>query len=177
MAIALLVYLAGQYVMAKAGLDNEISYVAHADTISVATSSIPVEQLETKLDTIVWDGESESHTMQDGEIFPTFDPTKAMYAQCILVGGKQPKDCLSYGPRQEKIGTIEYYWPFLHNGQTLTDKEARDIAEGNDTSKRFFLDCAENIKECADNWATFEQRKTEGQIYLDLIREAKQINL
>lgn len=139
--------------------------------------SISVEELENRLDAIVWGGESEKKVMAEGEIFPTFDPSKAMYAQCIKIGGTQPKDCLSYGPRQEKIGTIEVYWPKLHSGETVSDKRAREIAEDNVLSRRFFLDCAEYAKGCADNWTTFTAHKPEGQIYLDLIRQAKGITL
>lgn len=141
------------------------------------TPSVSVEELENRLDAIVWGGESEKKVMAEGEIFPTFDPSKAMYAQCIKIGGTQPKDCLSYGPRQEKIGTIEVYWPKLHSGETVSDKRAREIAEDNDMSRRFFLDCAEYAKGCADNWTTFTAHKPEGQIYLDLIRQAKGITL
>ena len=134
---------------------------------------LSVEQLEEKLDAIVWQGESKGHTMAEGEIFPTFDPSSKMYEQCIRIGGKQHKDCLSYGPRQEKIGTIQHYWPQLHDGEKISDKEARDIAEGNESSRRFFLDCAVKIKGCANNWTAFNNNKDIGQIYIDLIREAQ----
>lgn len=174
-------YLLGTFITIKF-TPSEITATAHADTRSPELKGLTIEQLENKLDAIVWGVESTGKvgkglTMEEGEIFPTFDPSKAMYAQCIKIGGKQPKDCLSYGPRQEKIGTIEYYWPKLHDGATITDSDARDVAENNQNSKRFFLDCSVQIKGCADNWTSFSNHKTEGQIYLDLIREAKGITI
>ncbi len=182
LAAIALVYLSGVFIYAKftpAEIVAAYQPIAHADTASTTKElqGLTVAQLEEKLDAIVWGGESQKNVMDDGEIFPTFDPSPSMYAQCIKIGGKQNKDCLSYGPRQEKIGTIEAYWPKLHTGTKITDKDARDIAESNENSKRFFLDCSEQIKGCADNWTTFENHKDEGQIYLDLIREAKSIVL
>jgi hypothetical protein len=134
--------------------------------------SVGLAELEERLDEIVWGGESQKLVMDEGDIFPVFDPSPSMYARCAKIGGKQHKDCISYGPRQEKIGTIQYYWPMLY-GETLTDKEARDVAEGNESSRRFFLDCAVQIKGCANNWTTFRPHAVEGQIYIDLIREIK----
>ena len=154
---------------------NTVSYtapIAEAAEIEVLT----VAQLEARLDAIVWKGESGAHTMEDGEIFPVFDPSSSMYQQCIRIGSRQHKDCISYGPRQEKIGTIQHYYPILY-GKTVSDREARDIAEGNESSKRFFLDCAVKIKGCANNWTTFAKHQVEGQLYIDLIREAKGITI
>ena len=174
------VYLTGMYISVRfmpaeiVAINNP---VAHADTVKQEVQGLTTQQLEDKLDAIVWGGETDKYNMADGEILPVFDPPASMYNQCIKIGGKQNKDCLSYGPRQEKIGTIEAYWPKFNNGAKLTDKDARDIAESNDGSKRFFLDCAEQVKGCADNWTTFENKKDEGQVYLDLIRKARGIKI
>lgn len=149
-------------------------FIAHAEELPIEPS-LTIEQLEAKLDAIVWGGESEKLVMGEGDIFPVFDPSSSMYERCAKIGGKQHKDCISYGPRQEKIGTIQYYWPKLYDGKTLTDREARDVAEGNESSRRFFLDCAVKIVGCANNWTTFQKHAVEGQVYIDLIREAKGI--
>lgn len=140
--------------------------------------SLSVAELEAKLDAIVWGIESDGHVMQDGEIFVTFDPPQSWpIEKCLKVGGKVNEECYSHGPRQEKISLIQSNWPTLHSGETITEKAARDVAEGNETSRLFFLQCSEYVKGCAAKWTSFETHKTEGQIYLDLIRETKGINL
>lgn len=159
-----------------------IAPIVAAAEVKEDVASLSVEQLEAKLDAIVWGIESERHVMKDGETFQTFDPPiswsqEKVIERCLRTGGKVNDECYSYGPRQEKIPTIQLFWPKLHKGEPLTDREARDIAESNDGSHRFFLDCAEYIKGCADNWTSFANHKTEGQIYLDLIREAKGIEI
>ncbi len=165
-----------------------ISYVApKAEAATIIPVGLSVEQLEAKLDAIVWGIESTGKVgkgveMKEGETYTTFDPplswTDAQkMARCLKTGGKVNQECYSNGPRQIKIPTLQNYWPKLHDGETISEKNARDIAESNDGSRRFFLDCAEKIKGCADNWTSFTKHKTEGQIYLDLIREAKQITL
>lgn len=154
-----------------------LQYVApEAEADEIPTPSLSVEELENKLDAIVWGGETDHLIMDEGDIFPVFDPSPSMYQTCARIGGKQHKDCISYGPRQEKIGTIQHYYPQLY-GKEVSDREARDIAEGNESSRRFFLDCAVQIKGCANNWTAFNNKKQEGQIYIDLIREAKGIEI
>lgn len=158
--------------------EHVLSYVAPEIVFAaeVKGEGLTVEQLEAKLDAIVWHGESKGLVMEEGDIFPVFDPSQSMYQKCIKIGGKQHKDCLSYGPRQEKIGTIQHYYKKLYDKE-VSDREARDIAEGNESSRRFFLDCAVKVKGCANNWTAFNNHKTEGQLYIDLIREAKGIKI
>lgn len=165
---------------------SSLHYIAKEAEAAVMPS-LSVEQLEAKLDAIVWGIESngrvgEGIKMEEGEIFQTFDPPMSWtqeqrIARCLKTGGKIDQECYSFGPRQIKIPTLKSYWAKLYDGQILTDKEARDIAESNDGSRRFFLDCAEKIRGCAENWGSFMKHRTEGQIYIDLIREARGITL
>lgn len=161
---------------------TQLHYVAKAEAAELPGKGLSLEQLEAKLDDIVWGKESDNYTMKEGDIFETFDPASSEYQRCITKGGRQPKYCLSRGPRQIKLTMIQTYWPQMHNEQ-ITDKEGRDIAEGNESSRRFFLDCAATIGtptdpyKCAEEWTSFNRRATEGQIYIDLIREARGITI
>lgn len=158
---------------------NTFIPVAEADEIKPGMS---VEVLEAKLDEIVWGKESQSYVMQEGDIFETFDPADSEYQKCTKVGGRQPKYCLSRGPRQIKLSMVQTYWPKMH-GKSLSDKEGRDVAEGNESSRRFFLDCAVTVGtkadpyKCANEWTTFKKNGVRGQIYIDLIREAKGVTI
>jgi len=143
---------------------------------------LSVEQLETKLDALVWMEESKNHVMKEGEIFQTFDPPQSwvddgtVVSKCFKRGGKVNQECYSNGPRQTKLPTLIGKWKELH-GVEITEKEARDIAEGNESSRRFFLDCAIKVKGCAKLWTGFRKHEAEGQLYINLIREAKGIKI
>lgn len=165
---------------------SEETKFARPVAVAAVMPSLSVEQLEAKLDEIVWGIESDRHVMEEGEIFMTFDPPQSWpLEKCLKVGGKANDECYSHGPRQEKISLIQTNWPTLHSGEKITEKGARDVAEGNDSSRQFFLQCSEYVKGCAVKWtsATVPTKdgervvKPEVQIYIDLIREAKGIVL
>lgn len=127
-------------------------YTAQRALAAEIPRDITLEEAKAELDAIVWGIESGGHVMEEGEIYETFDPNRAEYESCIKRGGKQPKYCLSRGPRQIKLVMLHNYWPQLHEGATLTDKEAREIAEGNESSYKFFMDCSIRIQGCVGNW-------------------------
>jgi hypothetical protein len=139
---------------------------------------VTIEELEAKLDALVWQEESGSHVMKEGEIFQTFDPPagEKWWAICTKIGGKVNQECYSNGPRQSKIPTIQGKWKELY-GVSISEKDARDVAEDNDKSRRFFLDCSVKIEGCAMLWTGFRKNKVKGQIYIDLIREKKGITI
>lgn len=110
-------------------------------------------KLEAQLVDIVWGGESGHYVPVKGETLPTFDPSSSMYASCIKIGGRHPKDCLSYGPFQLKIGTVQHYAPEVY-GREVSEREARDIAEGLDTARHFFVTCSVEVRGCVKNWTT-----------------------
>lgn len=139
----------------------------------VVPKDATLEQLKEELAHIVWKGETGNYKMGQGEIFPVFDPSRAMYDKCIRIGGKQHIDCLSYGPFQIKIGTIMYYWPQLHKGVKISESEARSVAEGMESSKQFFLDCSIQIEGCAWNWTAALNNKAEVALLIKLIRQAQ----
>lgn len=166
--------------------ENTVSFTkpVEAEIIPV----IPVSELEDRLDAIVWGGESGNHRMVSGDTLMTFDPPRGRTAEeravwwsrCTKVGGEVNLECYSFGPRQIKLPTLIGYWKQLH-GETLTEKAARDIAEDNEKSRRFFLDCAIRISGCALKWTTATDAngnsKPEVQVYIDLIRKAERIQL
>lgn len=145
---------------------------------------LPLSVLEDKLDAIVWNIESNSKTMKDGETFMTFDPPLSWpLEKCTKRGGKANLECYSFGPRQEKVPTIQSNWKQLH-GEVISESDARAVAEGNESSKRFFLDCSIKIKGCVKNWTSATMVvngevvvKPQVQMLLDLIREAMLIDL
>lgn len=151
-----------------------LTYTAPVVEASEIRSDLTLEQAKAELDHIVWGGESGKYEPKEGEILPTFDPNKAMYASCIKIGGRMPKDCLSYGPRQEKIGTIQHYWPLLY-GEEISEKDARDVAEGLESSYKFFMDCSIKIKGCVWNWTTATAHAKEVELLIRIIRKGERI--
>lgn len=150
-------------------------------------AGLSVAELESRLDAIVWKGESRGHSMSVGETYMTFDPPMSwirngtVEAKCFRTGGKVNLECYSFGPRQEKIPTVMSYWPLLHEGATISEFDARAVAEGNDSSKQFFVDCAVQIKGCVKNWTSATDSNgnvlPEVQMLVDLIREARGITV
>lgn len=150
---------------------------------SIRAQTMDLQELEERLDAIVWGGESQGYMLEEGEIYQTFDPNSAEYQSCIRKGGRQPEHCISWGPRQIKMTMIRHYWPILY-GETLTDMEYFAIVNSNDGSRRFFLDCAAQVKGCANRWSSAtdwvgDERvvKPDVQVYIDLIREIKGISV
>jgi len=163
------------------------------ETPKVEAAELPklsIEQLEAKLDDIVWGGESKHHVMQEGETYLTFDPPQSWIndgsyvAKCLKRGGKVNQECYSNGPRQIKVPTIIGDWHALY-GSTTTPAEARDCAESNDCSKRYFLDRSEYVKGGVRIWCSArvggtcasDVVKPEVQMLIDLIRDLKGIKL
>lgn len=166
--------------------ENVLTYVAPEMVFAAEekVEGLTAEQLEAKLDAIVWGGESNHYVMKDGETYPTFDPPKRLMAKCSTRGGKIHGECLSYGPRQTKIPTIQGDWPTLRDGAKLTEKAARDCAEDNECSRRYFLDSSIYIKGGVGKWCAAHVNndcdmpiRTDVQMYVDLIREAKGIKI
>jgi hypothetical protein len=88
--------------------------------------------------------------MKEDEIYSVFYPNKAMTAPCMTKGTVRPLDCGSYGPRQEKICSMAHAQAVY--GHTVTQAEAMEIANSNDGSRDFFLQCAEKVQGCAFEW-------------------------
>lgn len=152
-----------------------LTYTAPVVEAAEIRKDLTLEEAKAELDHIVWGGESGKYEPKEGEILPTFDPNKAMYASCIKIGGRMPKDCLSYGPRQEKIGTIQHYWPMLYGGVEISEKDARDVAEGLESSYKFFMDCSIKIKGCVWNWTTAAAHPKEVELLIRIIRKGEGI--
>lgn len=149
-----------------AGASNKADAIISTTTIDKTPDTIKV--LEDKLAAIVHNGESQGKVMKEGEIFQVFDPSQSMRARCSVQGAR-PLDCDSYGPYQEKIGTIIAHSAEVY-GHTVTQAEAMDIANSNDKAKEFFLKCAVNVKGCAFEWTAAAQHRETVQILIDTIR-------
>jgi len=81
-----------------------------------------------------------------------------MRAKCMTPGPRR-LDCESYGTRQEKVGTVMAHAQAVY-GHTVTQADAMDIANSNDGSRTFFLECAEKVQGCAFEWtAAANQRE------------------
>lgn len=149
-----------------AGASNKAEAIISTTVIDKTPDTI--EALEEKLAAIVHNGESQGKVMKEGEIFQVFDPSQSMRARCSVQGAR-PLDCDSYGPYQEKIGTIIAHSAEVY-GHTVTQAEAMDIANSNDKAKDFFLKCAINVKGCAFEWTAAAQHRETVQILIDTIR-------
>lgn len=149
---------------------------ANAFADSIAPGPSHIEELEAKLDALVWYEESRNHVMKPGEIFQTFDPPQGpkWWAICTRIGGKVHQECYSNGPRQSKIPTIQGKWVLMY-GVEISEKDAREVAEDNEKSRRFFLDCAVMVKGCANLWTGFRMHAAEGQQYIDELRTLRGI--
>lgn len=146
--------------------------VVSAEVIQEEKKDLTLEEAKKELDAIVWGGESGKHEPKEGEILPVFDPSRAMYADCIRIGGWMHKDCLSYGPRQIKIGTIQHYWTQLY-GVEISEKEARTVAEGQQSSHDFFMDCSIKIEGCVWNWTAAQKERGKVEILIKIIRKGE----
>jgi hypothetical protein len=183
LAALAIVYLSGVFIYAKftpAEIVAIAQPTAHADVIP-ELKGLSVEQLEDKLDAIVWGGESEKHVMKEGETFTTFDPPQSWpISRCLKIGGKVNPECFSNGPRQEKIPTIQGDWSAFHK-EKITEQDARTCAEDNVCSKRYFLDRAELVQGGVKAWSTAKDKngevRTDVQMLIDLIREVKGIKI
>lgn len=131
---------------------------------------IKIESLKNKLADIVHKGESDRRKMKDGEIFSVFDPSSDMKAQCMKAYSVRPLDCESYGPYQEKIGTIMHYAKQVY-GKELNQMEAMVIANSEEKAKDFFIQCSIKVQGCAWNWTAAKNRQTEVQMLIDTIRD------
>lgn len=151
---------------------NTSTPLAHAETTTVVIhhSDKDIQIAKDQLAAIVHKGESQGKVMKEGEIYPVFDPSRKMRARCMQVGTVRPIDCESYGPYQEKIGTIQYYAPQVY-GHSVTQSEAMDIANDNDKAKDFFVTCAINVSGCAWDWTSAVNHRETVQALIDTIRE------
>ncbi len=146
-----------------------------AEAAEIASSGVSVEKLEEKLTAIVWHGESRNYVPKDGEILKVFDPSSSTYASCIQQFNRD-LDCISWGPMQIKIGTLQHYWPKLY-GTEISQRDALDVALDLKKSQRFFVDCAAQLKGCVWNWTAAQKHPVEVELYVNLIREARGISL
>jgi len=161
-------YMPENTVTAKNVFADEVKTVEKKEAVSV-------EVLEAKLIDIVWNGESRKYTPENGEILKVFDPSKSMYGKCIQQFNRD-LDCISWGPMQIKIGTVQHYWPQLY-GVEITERDALEVALDLKKSQQFFVDCSVKLKGCAWNWTAAMNNKAQVQLYIDLIREAKGITM
>ena len=150
-------------------------YITHPSVIQASNSVTVVDKtpetvamLTEKLVAIVHNGESQGKVMTAGAIFSVFDPSAAMKAQCQTPGTRS-LDCESYGPYQEKIGTIQHYAPQVY-GHSVTQMDAMAIANDNDKAKDFFVQCAVKVNGCVWNWTSASANRAQVQILIDTIR-------
>lgn len=145
---------------------------AHAETVTLGVlhTDKDIEVAKDNLAAIVHAGESDGKIMNEGEIYSVFDPSRAMRARCFTPYTVRPLDCESYGPYQEKIGTIQHYAPAVY-GHTVTQGEAMDIANDNDKAKDFFVSCAINVPGCAWDWTAATNHREAVQALIDTIRD------
>ncbi len=124
-----------------------------ATSVAIPEAGVKKQVYEGMLLEIIHNGETQNTIVKDGEIFSSFDPNSKMRSVCMRIGGKRPLDCESYGPLQEKLGTIQYYAPQVY-GHTVTQQDAMLIA--NDTAKAedFFLQCSLKVEGCVWNWTS-----------------------
>lgn len=148
--------------------------VAHADETDQALALKSIDQLKQDLIAKIWQSETGTYVQKDGELLITYDPTKAMIASgvCLVIGGKRPIDCDSYGPMEEKIGTIINYWPQLY-GTSITQVEAFTVANDPVQAKKFFIDCSTKISGCIFNWTYANNNPVYFNIVIPIIRTAE----
>ena len=133
-------------------------------------AALIAQRKRAELINLIWEKETGKWSPKEGEIAPTFDPNSKQYESCIRIGGHMPKDCISYGPMQEKIGTVQHYAPQVY-GRELTEREARDIAEGLQSSQYFFIECAIKVEGCVWNWTSATNNRDYVNSLVSIIRE------
>lgn len=150
------------------GASNKAEAIFPASA-TVVDSHETLQTLEDKLAAVVHQGESNGREMKDGEIYSVFDPSQAMRARCMQANTVRPVDCESYGPYQEKLGTIQFYAKQVY-GHEVTQLEAMQIANDNDKAKDFFLKCSIKVEGCVYNWTAAQKNRAVVDVLVPLIR-------
>lgn len=135
---------------------------------------LKIQELKDQLANIVHQGESDGRNMHDGEIFSVFDPSDAMKGKCLKANTIRPIDCESYGPYQEKIGTIMYYAPKVY-GKEVNQMEAMTIANDGEKAKDFFLKCSIKVQGCAWNWTAAKNNRDQVELLVNVIRSLEKV--
>lgn len=128
-----------------------------------------VEELKNTLANLIHQGETDGHTMTEGEIFSVFDPSASMKAECLKANTVRKIDCESYGPYQEKIGTIMHYAVQVY-GRKVSQIEAMQIANDPIRAKDFLIQCSLKVQGCVWNWTAARNEKAQVELLIGLIR-------
>lgn len=149
MTVAFFVAMAVEYAFIE---PNTVSATNEHSVIEMGLMGKRVNEMKEELADFVCGKESAGIKVKSGDIFGTFDPSRAMAKRCSAVGGVQPIDCMSYGICQEKVGTIQHYAPQVY-GHSVTQKEAFGIATDDKQARKFFVDCSIKVEGCVWNWS------------------------
>jgi hypothetical protein len=108
--------------------------------------------------------------LDEGEVLFTFDPNSSMRERCTRIGGSQPLDCLSMGPYQLKVGTIQHYYPTLY-GKEITALDAIVLANDDEQAREFAERCIIEIQGCIWNWSAALSDRQYFEIVVPIIRK------
>lgn len=178
-AVIISIYMFFGHPMLMDWFDAQLSYEAEAlviEKVVEVESDKTVEKMKQDLIHIIWQEESGKYVPQDGEILPTFDPNSREYDKCVKRGGRMPLYCLSWGPMQIKLSTLIGFSEEVY-GRTVSQKEARDIAEDLERAQDFFLQCSLKVKGCVYHWTKAETHRAEIELLIKYIREAEGITV
>lgn len=157
--------------MAVGTVEAVNTFVAEASVQTINVAEKTADELRDEMAAKIWDAESKKYEPAAGEVFHTFDPSKAMYDKCIRIGGKRPIDCDSYGPMQIKIGTIQHFWPKMYGGESISQLDAIALTQDVTKAKKFFTDCAVIVEGCVWEWTTASKHEEYFRVVIPVIRK------
>ena len=129
-----------------------------------------IEALKDEVMAKIMKGESAGIVTTKGELFPTFDPYRAILDDCRRIGGKMNLDCLSFGPLQFKLSTIILFEKEL-NGNDITEMEALVIAHDMELASKLFDDIVYGVEGGIWNWSVAQHDKSYYNTVIPIIRK------
>lgn len=140
------------------------------ESIVPKTLEEKIEELKDEVRTKILNGESAGIVVEEGALFPTFDPYGAILDKCRRIGGKMDLDCLSFGQLQFKLSTIIKYEKDL-NGNDITEMEALVIAHDTERASKLFDDIVYGVEGGIWNWSVAEHDKSYYNTVIPIIRK------
>lgn len=118
-----------------------------ADRLPIAIAKMKKEVVER-----LRYNESHNFVVVGNKIFMTFDPQSSMREKCATPGGIMNINCLSFGPFQMKVGTIQMWYKQLGKGD-IDDMDAMNLAISDSASAEFAEEVIFAIKGSIWHWA------------------------
>jgi hypothetical protein len=136
-----------------------------------------IEKLKTEVVDKLMSLESSGVSPVGGTMFITFDPSDSMYSHCITRFGIMNIDCLSFGPLQMKVHTIQG-WQKALGDKVDDDQDAMTLAMDTKEAKAFAKRVIFGIKGSIWSWTKAKdtaEHKTWFETRISLIRELETI--